>query len=195
MIRATIFDLDGVVRHFDPDYVGFIEVQYGLERGALNGAAFEPRLLEQVVTGRISRADWIQRIGIQVGVPPAADAWGRQPSHVDPAMIRIIDRLRQRGTTVAILTNGTGTIPRELTDLDLVRHVDHVFNSAEIGHAKPSRFTFRYVLDALSMQPSATFFTDDSAEKVEGAALVGMHTHLFRNAPALSSELERLGLL
>lgn len=35
MIRVVLFDLDGVIRHFDSRYVADIEVKYGLAAGAL----------------------------------------------------------------------------------------------------------------------------------------------------------------
>ncbi|WP_350350458.1 hypothetical protein ABS642_13280 [Microbacterium sp. A8/3-1] len=62
-IRAVLFDLDGVVRHFDTDFTADIEARHGLSPGAVLDAAFEPDLLAQVTTGAISRQTWVELVG------------------------------------------------------------------------------------------------------------------------------------
>lgn len=39
MIRLVLFDLDGVIRHFDPENAAMIEHHYGLSRGTIERAA------------------------------------------------------------------------------------------------------------------------------------------------------------
>lgn len=52
MIRAVLFDLDGVIRHFDPQHVTDIEHRHGIAAGAINNFAFASPVIEQVTTGR-----------------------------------------------------------------------------------------------------------------------------------------------
>lgn len=75
-IRAVLFDLDGVVRHFDPENVASIERAHEIEPGSIEAIAFAPHHLEQVTAGRISRLEWVERIGEELGNAEAADAWG-----------------------------------------------------------------------------------------------------------------------
>ncbi|GAB3808062.1 hypothetical protein GCM10028798_33560 [Humibacter antri] len=142
MIDVALFDLDGVVRHFDPSNVRRIEVRHGVAAGAIERFAFSSPLIEQVTTGRLSRRDWVARIAEHVGNPDAAAEWGRQPFRADRAVLSLADELRALGLRTAILTNGTDTIPAEAAELGLDAHFDEIFNSATIGFAKPDQRAF-----------------------------------------------------
>ncbi len=195
MIRAVVFDLDGVIRHFDPEATADIERRHALELGALLETAFAEPGITAVTTGQITRATWISGIGETLGAPDAAREWGGRPPSVDPEMLDLADELRARGLVVAVLTNGTDTIPAEMADQGIGCRVDHVFNSAEIGMAKPDVRVFQHVLDVLELPAPSVFFTDDSTAKLAGADAVGMHTHAFVGRDDLRQELVRLGAL
>lgn len=194
-IRAVLFDLDGVIRHFDPENVASIERAHGLEPGSIETIAFAPHHLEQVTTGRISRREWVERIGVELGDAAAAEAWGSQPFRVDEEVLDLVDELRANGVRTAILTNGTDTIPAEIASLNLDAHFEAVFNSAEIGWTKPDVRAFQHVLDAMQLAPREVFFTDDSAGKLIGAEQLGIQTHRFDGVPGLRSALGAAGLL
>lgn len=195
MIQAVVLDLDGVIRHFDPEFVADVERRHALTTGTLLEAAFADPGLTEAITGRITRDAWVAGIGESLGAPNAASEWGGQPPRVDPEMLGLADELRASGLTVAVLTNGTDTIPVEVERQGIACRVDHVFNSAEIGHAKPDARAFRHVLDVLDLPGSAVFFTDDSPAKLAGAVEVGMHTHAFVGLAELRLELTRVGAL
>ncbi len=195
MIRAVVLDLDGVIRHFDPQFVADVERRHALELGTLLDTAFAEPGLSEVITGRITREAWVTGVGESLGAPEAAREWGGQPPRVDPEVLELCDDLRRRGLTVAVLTNGTDTIPVEVAEQGIACRVDHVFNSAEIGHAKPDARAFQHVLDALDLPGDEVFFTDDSPSKLAGAVEVGMHTHAFVGLDDLRQELARLEAL
>lgn len=192
MIRAVVFDLDGVVRHFDPDHVRAIERRHGITEGAIESFAFAQPQIEDVTTGRISRAAWVEMISQRIGSAAAAAEWGSQPSRVDPNMLQLAAELRGAGVVTAILTNGTDTIPAEATELGLVRHFDPIFNSAAIGYIKPDERVFLHVLDQLGLEAHELFFTDDSERKLQGARACGMHAHHFTGIDPLRAALARL---
>lgn len=194
MIRAVVFDLDGVLRHFDPAEVTRIESAYALPEGSIHEAAFAPDLLESVITGRIRRADWVQLVGDRLDRPEAAVEWGRHPFVPDPAMLALSDRLRASGIRTAILTNGTDMVAAELRAHGIDDHVDAVFNSAEIGVAKPDPRVFRHVLAELELPPAQVFFTDDSASKLTGAHAIGIRTHHFTGIDSLRDALHAAGV-
>jgi HAD superfamily hydrolase (TIGR01509 family) len=195
VIRAVVFDLDGVIRHFDPEFVADIEARHALSMGTLLETAFADPALSEVITGRITRDAWVTGVGEALGAPAAAREWGGQPPRVDAVMLELADELRARGRTVAVLTNGTDTIPAEVEAQGIACRVDHVFNSAEIGHAKPDARAFRHVLDVLDLPGEDVFFTDDSPSKLAGAVEVGMVTHAFVGRDDLRQELVRRGIL
>ncbi len=184
MISTILLDLDGVIRHFDPDHVSGVERRHDLPPGSLVTAAFEPELLNQTITGRITRGQWIDQVGLAVSCPAAAEEWlanrgGAERGEIDWEMIKLVDQLRTSGITVAVLTNGTDTIPEEVEDLGLTQHFDGIFNSAQIGFAKPDQRAFESVCRSLDVRPETVFFTDDSESKLAGAKEIGMTTRTF----------------
>lgn len=189
MIRVVLFDLDGVIRHFDRDYTTGIELRHGLAPGSLEGIAFAKPLIEAVTTGRISRAEWIRQVGDRAGSVQAADEWGVQPAALDVAVLELADNVRSLGLRTAVLTNGTDTIPAEVAATGIAKRFDAIFNSADIGFTKPDVRAFRHVLDALDVGPGEIFFTDDSASKLSGAASLSMRTHLFEGVEGLRTRL------
>lgn len=189
-IRAVLLDLDGVIRHFDPDHVAAIERRHGLTPGSIEAFAFSSPMIERVTTGRIRRADWIAAIADRIGNESAATAWGAQPFTADPEVLALVDDLRAAGFVVAVLTNGTDTVRHELEHIGITDRFDAVFNSAEIGHAKPDVRAFQHVLDALGLSGPEVFFTDDSAGKLTGARALGMHTHHFAGMSGLRTALD-----
>lgn len=109
-------------------------------------------------------------------------------------MLTLSDELRAAGIRTAILTNGTDTIPAELHESGIDEHVDAVFNSAEIGIAKPDPKAFQHVLNALALTAEAVFFTDDSAPKLAGAEVLGIRTHHFTGVDGLRAALCATGV-
>lgn len=192
---TILFDLDGVIRHFDQEHIAGIERRHNLDPGALMAAAFEPALLNPVITGRATRRRWVEQVGRALNAPEAAKEWMAARGSIDHEMLAVVDELRAGGLTVAILTNGTDTVADELDELGVSDRFDAVFNSAEIGFAKPDRRVFEHVCQALDVSPSSVFFTDDSASKLAGALEIGMTARLFEGIGNLRSQLGSLGLL
>lgn len=195
MIRAVVLDLDGVIRHFPFGHSDEIEHRHRLEIGILDATAFSQPLLTTVTTGVISRRQWIRQIGQIVGSYDAANEWGEQIPRVDQPILQLMDILRNRGITVAILTNGTDTISDEVVSQGIWEHVDHVFNSASIGYIKPDQRIFKHVLEALDFKGPEVIFTDDSQSKLCGADELGFKTHHFLGVEPLREALTNAGVL
>lgn len=193
MIRVVLFDLDGVIRHFDARNTATIERRYDLAPGDIERIAFARPLIDEVTTGRITRAEWVRRIGARVGTA-AAEEWSAQPAMIDDGVLELIDDVRETGIRTAVLTNGTDTIPAEIAAHGIASRFDAVFNSAEIGYAKPETRAFRHVLDALDVKAAEVFFTDDSASKLVGAQTLSMHTHHYRGVDDLRARLVQAGV-
>ena len=193
MIRVVLFDLDGVIRHFDARNTATIEHRFDLAPGDIERIAFARPLIDEVTTGRITRAEWVRRIGARVGTA-AAEEWSAQPAALDDGVLELIDDVRESGVRTAVLTNGTDTIPAEIAAHGIASRFDAIFNSAEIGYAKPDTRAFRHVLDALGVDGSEVFFTDDSASKLVGAQSLAIRTHHFAGVDDLRAHLARAGV-
>ena len=62
MVRAVVFDLDGVLRRRDPAVMAGAESACGLAPGEIARAAFEDGLLSAAVTGRITDGQWREQV-------------------------------------------------------------------------------------------------------------------------------------
>ena len=189
MRRGVVFDLDGVIRHFTSGITERVAAEHGIEPGQLIEAAFLSGLLEEVVSGQITKHQWIERVGLMVGIPDVAEIFLRDRGTVDDAMIATVNRLRSDGFVVAILTNGTDAIPEELADLGIAHHFDEVFNSHFIGAAKPSPVPFEHVSAALELAPRQLFFTDDRADNVATAQSLGWAGYHFVSVAGFETAL------
>ncbi len=189
MIAAVVFDLDGVIRHFESNHQADVEQRHGLEPGSLWRAGFSSPHIDQMLTGKMTRAEWVTIVGELVNNPQAAVEWLSAPATVDEAMRQLLIELQAADVTVALLTNGTDTVEAELHDLNLHHLLDRVFNTHHIGHRKPTPEIYNYVGRQLNLEPQQIWFTDDSTTNVEAAQTVGWLAEAFTDAAVTRSAL------
>ncbi len=185
-IEVALFDLDGVVRRFPGD-------------GAwpdVAAVAFEPGLLDQAVTGRITDEEWRAEVLRRLGKESAAAvaAWSASRGEVNDAVLHLVRDVRTRAR-VGLLTNGTSRLADDLEQLRIVDEFDVIFNSAELGIAKPDPAVYALVCDLLDRRPSSLFFVDDSPAHVDAAREAGLVATLFVDAALLADVLRADGLL
>jgi putative hydrolase of the HAD superfamily len=198
-IGAVVFDLDGVIRHWNDDELDLVESAVGLPPRTILDVAFGPELGPACTTGALTYRAWMDEIrrrvvaGFGPDVIPALDAWEANVGRVDAEMVRVLRRTR-RVTTVALLSNGSTRLRRDLHVLDLLDEFDVVFNTAEIGIAKPDPEVFRLVCAELGSEPGHTFFVDDLAENVAGARTAGLVAHQHTDSDSTVEALARWGV-
>ena len=188
-IDVLLLDLDGVVRRYDPAVTAAIEQRCGLPAGKLHETAFHPRLIQALTTGTMSRATWVERIADEVGRVAAA-AWSSQRPAVDKAVLRTARAIRQSGVRVCLLTNGSDRLSAELTELGIADDFDAVFNSADIGVAKPDLRIVMHVLRQLDVSRSSVLYLDDSPAHVRSAKALGIPSRGFESARDLADARE-----
>lgn len=144
---ALLVDFDGVLRRWDPAVAAEVEREYGLSTGVLGEIATSWGLLQPVLTGRVSHADWMSSVADaltpSVGDPDRARAaveqWQRHRGEVDPQVLAFIREVRAAGIRVGLGTNATDQLDADLAALDLTDELDVVVNSSVIGVHKPAR--------------------------------------------------------
>ncbi|MBS1838046.1 MAG: HAD-IA family hydrolase [Actinobacteria bacterium] len=179
---TVIFDLDGVIRQWNDEDLDEVEEAYGLSPRTILSVAFSDELGHAAVTGRLTHPQWMSAIRARVvaehgpDVLGALDEWELNVGRVDVEMLGLLRETR-RATKVALLSNGTTRLRRDLHVLDLHDEFDVIFNTAEIGIAKPDPAVFRIVCSSLGTDPGATLFVDDLATNVDGARAAGLRAH------------------
>lgn len=198
VLAPLITDLDGVLRLWDPNILTSAEARHGLPTGALRTAVLDDsEALRAATTGEVSDQQWRagigQRLRDQYGerAVRAVRDWAVPAGEVNVAVLTLVRRERARGRPVAILSNATDRLARDLRQLRLDVEVDAVLNSSELRVAKPDPEAFRRAAWALKVPVSECLFVDDSAQHVEAAATLGMAAHKYVGPDALAAFLDR----
>lgn len=201
MASALLIDLDGVLRDWPPDPRAVERLgALGLTLETVNAALFEPDLLHRAVTGVITDDEWqleaAERLRAAHGVDcGAALLAGRAyPGRLRPDVLDLCRRARRR-VPVSLITNATSRLADHLDQLALTREFDHVFNSSEMGVAKPGARIFERASDELGLSPEEVVFVDDTEGHVHAAAAVGLRAHVFTATAELAELLRRESIL
>lgn len=199
--RVVLFDLDGVIRHYDPAAVTHAEQALDLSPGTLLEAAFAIPEYADGVIGRCSFADWgaavVARLvadGIDAArARTAVGSWLDDRGTVDAAVLSIVRAVGEQ-TRVGLLSNAHDHITEDLELHALSGHFEVIVSSAAIGLAKPDAAIYRAAAEAFGVRPADCFFTDDLEPNVAGARAAGMDAEQYVDAPALAAALRARGL-
>ncbi len=182
MIKAIVFDADGVIVRPETWFFVLAESNYGIPRqvflefihgdfqrctkGELELLDILPRLLEQWKV-RISASDFIR-------------AWIKHEAHVDAGLLKEIQVFRATGIPCYLATN------QERNRAEYMKHemgfqtmFDAVFISSELGTRKPEAAFYEKVQFALGLEPSEILFFDDSDANVQSAKNLGWAGEVF----------------
>jgi putative hydrolase of the HAD superfamily len=191
--------VDGVVRHWDREATAALEREYRLSAGTISAIAFAPDLLASAVTGRISDEEWrtevAQRLTSRCGSSSQAshivERWSEPIGRVDDDILELLARARQV-VPVALVSNATTRLERDLGLLGVTAVIPHVVNSARIGAAKPEPAIYLAAAGQVGVAPSRCLFVDDVLENVHAAEALGMTGLLYRQVAELQRALDPL---
>jgi len=201
VIGAVIFDIDGVLRRWDPAVFTAAEGEHQLPSGSLRRAAFAEPYLTGAVTGALTDVQWRAGVGTRlaaaaVGVTQdraaaAVRQWSRSVGTLDPDVAALLDAQR-RLRRVALLSNATDRLEADLAALGVTGRVDAVFNTSRLGVAKPDPAVFTMVCALLRFPPEQCALLDDTPGHVLAARAAGLRGHLFTTAAAARQFLAAL---
>jgi putative hydrolase of the HAD superfamily len=206
-IRVLVCDLDGVVRHFDPDIQAGVERSHGLDPGTIARIALHPTHLIPAVSGLVSDEEWRSRIADELAAliddrdaRDAMAAWSADVGSVDASVLDLLRRAR-RHCPVIIFSNATSRLHQDMSLLGLVREIDAVVNSSETGCPKPDHGAFVAADNAIERllgyrpQPHEILFIDDTKANVAAGSRHGWTATHFLDAPRLAGLLRDVGLI
>ncbi len=187
----AIFDFFGVVIDWKSEYIIPSLAKYA----GVSEAEFKQGMSKDLAlcdTGKISVSELFSRLGGLFGV----DASGLERvfrkcledrAKLDEDVVRIIQSL----PSVVLLSNQMPLHAEVAVSKGWFSYFSRLFLSFEIGHAKPSPESYKFVLKELGVKPEEVVFVDDKQENVDGARAVGMHAICFHDAKQLSGELSK----
>jgi putative hydrolase of the HAD superfamily len=190
-------DVDDVVRLWDRAATARLEQEYGLTAGTIAAVAFAPALLVPAVTGLISDEQW--RAGIarhmtaHCGSPARASRlvqlWSEPLGRIDGEVLDLLARAR-RSIPVALVSNATTRLERDLQVLGVTDVVPWVVSSARVGSAKPDASIYLAGAERVGVAASRCLFVDDRPDNVHAARALGMTGVVYREPADLRRALE-----
>lgn len=179
VIRAILFDADGVLQHPTDDLERRLESALGFVPDPLTEFLAEVFDAEgQALAGQV---DFVARLEPVLVKWHAQGAGGRlaicwSSIAADEAILTLISRLRRAGYICALTTNQQRYRAAHMASvLGYGQKFDHSFYSCELGYAKPSADYFRAVMRALPFEPQELLFIDDREANVSSAAALGIN--------------------
>ena len=181
---ALLVDFAGVLRRWDPAVAAGVEREYGLTEGVLGEIAMSWGLLQPVLTGQVSHAQWMVSVADALTPVVGADRaraavqeWQSYRGEVDPDVLAFIREVRVGGIRVGLGTNATDLLDADLAALDLTGELDVIVNSSVVGVHKPAKEYFQAACEALGTPPGRVLFVDDEDRAVAGARVAGLSAH------------------
>lgn len=94
-----------------------------------------------------------------------------------PGALDALERLRDLGIRLGLVTNGTGADQRAKIDrFGLARYFDHILIEGEFGYGKPEPRVYTAAMHVLGTQPPVTWFVGDNLEwDVAAPQRLGLH--------------------
>lgn len=200
MIENVVFDLGGVLMHFDA--LGFSRIFTDAEEDAkaLNAALFSSLNWAFLDAGAITEdaALLVAKSKLPERLWPNAEEalsdWDlkRTPIQETNDLAR---RIHEAGYGVYILSNAGVRFPRIVSRIPCADCIDGWMASAFEHMVKPDPAIFVRFCTRFRLDPSSCAFTDDNRDNIVGADAAGMHAHLFCGADELEHWLKEQGLV
>ena len=200
-IKAIVFDFGGVIQLFHgggsilEDIADILHVEK---------AAFKQRYFEHNHISNVKNVPWEEMIigvvstyGVNSNIIDRVNQLIRDyrlKRVINDELIAWFPRLRKLGYKIAILSNATTGLRKELQDLGIHQHIDEVVLSGEIGFQKPHKEAFDVVFQKLGVLPRETVFIDDTPKSLEKATEIGYIPILFKGNDKLKKDLKKLGI-
>lgn len=203
-IRAIAFDYGGVIGGVGSTGLNFTKQIceiLGVDEATYKDVYFGMNY--KINTGEIDNwHDFWKLFADKIGKPEKydeivalSDEADKHLQEVDQDMLALVDDLRQKGYKTGLLSNTTADNGRKMRALGVDKHFDVFHISAETKLMKPKPEAFKYLAEALGVQPSEMVFIDDAEKSLSTTEEVGFMPILYTNLEGVKAKLVQLGVL
>jgi putative hydrolase of the HAD superfamily len=187
-IKAVVFDADGVVIN-SPDY---FSVQYQKKFGVSNDVMlpFFKGKFQDCLVGKADLKEELMPLLADWCWPGTVDEllryWFKAEHYIDKRMVKEIETLRKRGIKCYLGTKQEKYRTEYIRkDMGFDKIFDKIYSSAEIGHKKPDKQFFEFIISDLKKNegilPEEIMFWDDEEINIISARDLGWQGFLYNN--------------
>ncbi len=199
MVKNIVFDVGNVLVRYDPALIIAKSFPEHPDQNALVQGIFKHQTWLDLNLGYITEAQAIQeyhsRLGLEIERLQKLAHITKESLIPVPGSFELLRRLYSNYPLYA-LTDNTHEIMAHLQErYDFWPLFKGVVVSAKIGHLKPSKEIFNYLLSTYRLNPAETLFLDDILKNIEGAKLMGMHAIQFENTEQAIAALKDFGVM
>ena len=203
MVKYIIFDFGGVFLNLDGNHSGIpaqLAEIFKIPIDQANKIWGENKV--DLLTGRETPKNFINKINnllkFSIDIEQADQKWEAlnkmEKSHIDWDLVEYVEGLKNNyqihmlTDTIAVNTGNSDWFG------DISKHFHNIFKSFEIGHRKPDKESFLYVLKKIGATPDECVFVDDFQKNVDAANELGLKGILYTNLNQLKTDLSAIGL-
>lgn len=200
MIKAVVFDMDGVLCHYRIERrLALLASWSGRSPDAIHAAIWRSGFEDEAERGAISADDYLKEFGERIGYPLSAAQWVEARRVAIEPDLAVLELARQLGRDlpVGMLTNNPWLLKRHIGEV--FPAVSGIFGpraifSAELGRRKPDPEAFRRLTTRLEVAPEEILYLDDDPAYVAGARKAGLSADRVGGAAAVRASLAVHGL-
>lgn len=199
MIRNIVFDMGGVLIHYNPSRFLDLVSPDGEDKALLMREVFQT--VEWVRTDRGTITDEAAAAAMKGRLPPrlhpAVDrlmVWWELELRPMEGMEELLAELKGLGYRLYLLSNASLRQPEYFDPLPVNRYLDGRVISSTYKLLKPQPELYQILLREYNLKGEECFFTDDLNINVEAAMLAGMSGAVFRGADELRRSLREAGI-
>jgi glucose-1-phosphatase len=195
LIRAIVFDMDGVLCHYRIERrLALLASWSGRSPDAIHAAIWRSGFEDEAERGVLSADDYLKGFGERMGYALSVAQWveARKVS-IEPDLA-VLSLARQLGTDrpVGMFTNNPFLLKRHIAEVfPAVPDIfgDRAVFSAELGRSKPDPEAFRRLATRLAVTPGEILYFDDDAAYVAGAREAGLSAYRVGGAAGVRAGL------
>lgn len=204
MIKHIIFDFGGVFLNLNGNHSGVpsqLAEIFGIPINQAEKIWVENKI--DLLTGKETPKDFIVKmnniLNASLDVEQANQKWETlnkmEKSHINWYLVDYVESLKTK-YQIHILTD---TIAVDTGNADwfenVSKHFQNIFKSFEIGHRKPDKDSFLYVLKKIGANPNECVFVDDFQKNVDVANEIGIKGIFYTNLDNLKNDFSVLGIV
>lgn len=182
-IKNIIFDLGGVILNLDmPATEKAFRKLGGAHYEADAAKAHKADIFNRFEIGAFSETEFLNQLSSLASHDELITAWTAMLLDIPSERIELLKNLKNEGYRIFLFSN-TNVIHLRFIHTSVEQNFDGLpfdtlfekaWYSHLIGHRKPNKEAFLFVLNDARLNPSETLFIDDNADNIKAAESVGI---------------------